>query len=346
MVIFTHYFEHIAPWPLNNMGFGQAGVSFFFALSGYLITSVLLADKGAPSDRLRRFYIRRSFRIFPLYYFVLAAGVGFGILGFRESLPWSALYLNNFCHILCPEGLYYAGHLWSLAVEEQFYLIWPFVIIFLPLRAAACLAAILIFIGIMAPHWAPRWPMPAAFWDRALLVHASTLCGGALLAMAQHTGYMRQTERALRWLLPLTIPNALTISMDVWTWVGTNYPLLSWPGRPVLMLLLMLWLIARAVTDGPDGSSWGGRWLPWLGTISYGLYVYHLPLRYLADRYDPMQWTPRIACVALTILVSWLSYHYFEDPLRRIGRRLAQRDTMAAVGSRRTAAFAARQDRS
>lgn len=98
-----------------------------------------------------------------------------------------------------------------------------------------------------------------------------------------------------------------------------------WVAAPIGQGLLMAWLIARAVVDGPNGSSWSGRWLPGRGTISYGIYVYHVPIRSYVDKYDPT-WTqlmPRIVGVVITIAVVWLSYRLMKAALRRIGRELA-----------------------
>src|SRR5262249_25262316 len=100
-----------------------------------------------------------------------------------------------------------------------------------------------------------------------------------------------------------------------------------WVPAPLGEVLVMSWLIARAALDGPAGARWGGRWLPALGVISYGIYVYHQPIRSFVDTYDPT-WTlvtPRVIGVAVTIGVAWLSYYCMELPLRRIGRRIARR---------------------
>jgi peptidoglycan/LPS O-acetylase OafA/YrhL len=121
MIVYHHYFAEVMPIQLNT----AQGVSFFFVLSGYLITNLLLHETGSAGEILGRFYIRRTFRIFPLYYFVLVIGLAFDVPGFRSSLPWTALYLTNVDMILRNDWIGNASHLWTLAVEEQFYLLWP-----------------------------------------------------------------------------------------------------------------------------------------------------------------------------------------------------------------------------
>lgn len=333
-VVVTHYFGPMFPDTLERFALGGAGVTFFFVLSGYLITAVLFADEGGNRwSRLKRFYIRRSFRIFPLYYFVLLAGFILGIRGFAEAWPWSWLYLMNFCPILCrdPGEIVYVSHLWTLAVEEQFYLLWPLLVLSLPKRwlpVAVVVTVFAIYAYTFASYqWFPSIAMPNRLRAWSLVSHAPALLIGALIAIAQHRGRIVQAERTLRWLLPITAPTMLLLSYDLADIVGGWHPFLNFPLRPLGQVLFMAWLIAKAVSDGPFASSWGGKVLPWIGGISYGIYVYHLPIRSVVDKLDPMltSWMIRSGGVAVTILIAWLSYRLMEKPLREIGRGLAQR---------------------
>jgi len=130
LIVHHHYFSPLLPPALRfDTSFG---VSFFFVLSGFLITGILLEDRGKPrGTALAQFYIRRSFRILPLYYFVLLFGLTLNIPGFWNSLPWSPFYLVNI-GIMVHDFGYFANlaHFWTLAIEEQFYLLWPFVVLF------------------------------------------------------------------------------------------------------------------------------------------------------------------------------------------------------------------------
>jgi peptidoglycan/LPS O-acetylase OafA/YrhL len=336
-VIWCHYFDPMLPLAWRNYAVGMAGVIFFFVLSGYLITSVILADGGLPSsERLRRFYVRRTFRIFPLYYFALALGLALGIRGFWTSQPWSALYLVDACVILpsCDvTKLGYTAHFWTLGVEEKFYLLWPLVVIFASWRWAIAFTLLLaaavygFLIGTFGPYWLPPVERLSRLWEWAPAAVVPAICAGALLAFAGKAGLLERTERMLRWLMPLTISMTLFLSSTVASTAALLHPALYWVPAPLGEVLVMSWLIARAALDGPSGSSWGGRWLPALGVISYGIYVYHQPIRSFIDIYDPT-WTlitPRVIGVAATIGVAWLSYYCMELPLRRLGRRIASR---------------------
>lgn len=114
---------------------GEAGVRLFFVLSGFLITGILLRARGS-NGALRAFYARRFLRIFPLYYLVVVAVAAMGQPLMREELGWNLAYLENFS--VAARGGFPGppvSHLWTLSVEEQFYLLWPLVVLFAPRRA-------------------------------------------------------------------------------------------------------------------------------------------------------------------------------------------------------------------
>src|SRR5262245_19521999 len=138
--VMLHHFLPLAHFPLREfVDLGMLGVRLFFVLSGFLITGILLTCRQAidlkaetPSFALRHFFIRRFLRIFPVYYATLTMVAALNVPYVRDTLLWHLSYLSNvrFATISSFEGS--LGHLWSLAVEEQFYLIWPWLIIFAP----------------------------------------------------------------------------------------------------------------------------------------------------------------------------------------------------------------------
>jgi peptidoglycan/LPS O-acetylase OafA/YrhL len=173
-------------------------------------------------------------------------------------------------------------------------------------------------------YWLPPVQRLSYLWDWEPLAALPALGVGALLAFIRDAGQLEKCERLLRWLLPITIPATAFLSANVAAWAAGLHPALYWIPAPLGQVLVMAWLIARAVIDGPSASSWGGRFLPALGAISYGVYVYHHPLRSFIDSYDP-SWTlvaPRLLGVAATICIAGLSYRLFERPLRQFGRGL------------------------
>src|SRR5262249_40880734 len=129
--------HHTLPGPLvDALNPGAAGVRLFFVLSGFLITGILLgcresmAQQGA-GQALASFYARRFLRIFPLYYFALAVVLLAGVQEARDGAAWHLAYLSNVYGV--RQGwLGSLAHFWSLAVEEQFYLVWPALVLSLP----------------------------------------------------------------------------------------------------------------------------------------------------------------------------------------------------------------------
>ena len=137
LVLISHWFsdKHF----LNRYtGTGILGVTLFFVLSGFLITRILLRSKitiengGSEKRAFATFYIRRSLRIFPVYYLLLFVLLVFNMAEIRETFWWHFFYGSNFFFWLKGEFGGHLSHLWSLSVEEQFYLFWPTVIFFIP----------------------------------------------------------------------------------------------------------------------------------------------------------------------------------------------------------------------
>jgi len=148
-------FVLIHHWISPRLGFGIIGVQLFFVLSGFLITGILLRERrGVESGRqsigfsVRQFYARRFLRIFPLYYACLALFVVLDRFEIRKSLVWFACYLSNVFFFLKGEFGGPFSHFWSLAVEEQFYLFWPWIVLLAPRKR---LLAILVGAIVLAP---------------------------------------------------------------------------------------------------------------------------------------------------------------------------------------------------
>ena len=128
LVLVFHAMQEGLPLP-KLVNFGQTGVDLFFVLSGFLITSILLAARPRDWSEVRTFYARRSLRIFPLYYLALCFCA---LFLFPVNWPFW-IYLENFW-MSAGREVAGPGHLWSLAVEEQFYLVWPCLVLFVPRR--------------------------------------------------------------------------------------------------------------------------------------------------------------------------------------------------------------------
>jgi peptidoglycan/LPS O-acetylase OafA/YrhL len=279
-----------------NLPFGIAGVQLFFVLSGYLITGILLRCRSdddtekpdaKPTDRffaMRSFYARRFLRIFPLYYGVLVIALIANIANMRSEWGWHAAYLSNFYFYIQGAFTWPIGHFWSLAVEEQFYLVWPWAIVFLPYRWLKPLIVALIAI-------APLFRMAGIFFATASqqkfvgtlpIGSLDALGAGALLALfgVSSSAGKQFAKVGLLVCLPLWI--VLQIGHDLQGEV-------LGPIQQTVMILFFVWLIAKTAI-GFEG--WAGQLLTnpsliYLGKISYGLYVLHnlapIPLAAVVD---------------------------------------------------------------
>jgi peptidoglycan/LPS O-acetylase OafA/YrhL len=305
------------------------GVDLFFVLSGYLITTILLHERGRPRAFVR-FWVRRALRIFPLAYAYLGALalVALALPGFehlRSTWPfvWAATYLLNF-HIAATGWTAAAlGILWSLAVEEHFYFVWPWLALRARLRA---IVGVLIAVIVGTPLL--RWVVlerlgPVAVYV-ATFTRWDTLAFGALLACARASSHWPAARRLLRWLV---VPALGFVAMVIATPIEavrattpTWFHVLGYSG-------VALGGVA-ACTLALEPSAWtqrllGNRWLGAVGRISYGLYVLHVLTAELTR-------AALDACglgggMSLRVLL-WLavlfgtaaaSYRWFEAPLLR-----------------------------
>jgi peptidoglycan/LPS O-acetylase OafA/YrhL len=268
MVLVDHarFSMHIDP--SASMSTGPHGVTLFFVLSGFLITSRLAAEKQSTgSIDLRRFYVRRFFRLMPaawtflwfaLIYTVFSPGALVGLFNIVAAL----LFFRNYSYLLAP-GPALTGHFWTLSIEEQFYIVWPSILVLTGSRMARWVAlsgAVLIGIYRFA-HWSSLASLsfePA----QATQLHADSLLLGcaAALFLPRIRPYLRD------WMvIPLLIALVPCIA---------NYHLLI-PLRESIILALLL-----AITSSSESKAFAIlNWKPvaFLGTISYSLYLWQQP---------------------------------------------------------------------
>jgi peptidoglycan/LPS O-acetylase OafA/YrhL len=338
-VLVTHFLPAghpllgVAPW-------GFLGVRLFFVLSGFLITSILLGcreltDAGQPVPvTLGRFYMRRTLRIFPLFYasiLVLSiAGIGF----VRETWPWHATYLSNVAYIVKGEGLGHSTHFWTLAVEEQFYLVWPWLVLLLPRRAMlpaflGCLLSAPLFrlvaSAVPGVPYLARYVLPFGCLD--------SLAGGALLALLHQRGPVLQRRYLVRLALlcgiaGVTVRSTLGIDTVVGSAVDTVYFQFAMAG-------LFVWLIDALVRDSSPVATAVLSVAPlvYVGRISYAIYVVHhfvpetltIVLRSLGTSLGGSLWMQFTLWTALSIAIASASWYGLEQPFNRLKRRFPYR---------------------
>ncbi|MEZ6185371.1 MAG: acyltransferase [Planctomycetota bacterium] len=326
-VLITHFLPETEL--ARRVDWGVLGVRLFFVLSGFLITRILLdarsqRDQGALSlgQALRTFYLRRVLRIFPIYYLTVAV-MSLASPTIRAQAWVFLLYLQNL--LFAWEGSYgVAPHFWTLAVEEQFYLLWPAAVLLLPRRAlVGCVLALIAA--------APAWRLGVLLLGGAevtarvfTLGCTDTLGLGALLALAG----------AGRWLRPLGVAGALALIplllCHALRWGDPAWIVL---GDLALGAVGVAW-VARLVRGGTglDQRLLASRPLVYLGRISYGIYVYHFFVpRQLARVFAKLDWSvgpltlAALSAVASIALAS-ASWVLLERPLARLKRRLPYRE--------------------
>jgi len=289
---------------------GAAGVSVFFALSGFLITLLLLEEHGdTGSINLVRFYRNRALRLFPaltaMLVFVAALMVPAGFLGVGQVAA-AGLYVANIVEASGGD-LGMLVHTWSLATEEQFYLLWPLVVVFLARRRRALLVACVVGIGVSTALRVLLWLSDGGFSRiyYAPDTQASGLLVGCLLAVLVHRGWWR---RLPTW----------TLGVGLAALLGSRY-LVGTDVVSVLIPAVIPWLAAAmicCVLEQPP------RWLavgplPYLGRRSYGLYLWHLPIFAICAGLSVPHWVALLT----SPVVAELSWRFIEEPFLALKRR-------------------------
>ena len=314
--------HHSTTGPLAGLlGKGPVGVDLFFAISGFLITSLMLREQRATGRvAVGSFYARRALRIFPLYYAVLALyavrawllpGADPVRAHFFRSLPYWATYTANWwVDFGVPHPVLFAFG-WSLATEEQFYVVWPWIVrpsrgwLFPVVAALLLLAADQ---GVEHGLWLGALPQDST-GRRMVASIASPILMGALLAfLLDRPRGFAVAERVLGHRASAPLALVAVVAM------------LAADGVPLVAVQVGLVLLVGACCVRPDQ---GLRWLTdaapvrWLGTVSYGMYLLHVSAITAARRVLPAGSSVPVVfgvAFALTLVAAWASYRWFERP--------------------------------
>ena len=317
LVLLGHLFPHAS-------SFSKPGVTVFFGLSGYLITRLLIHEYEKTGNlNLKAFYIRRIFRLAPCFLLVLSC-----------TLVW-CLVMGAYTSRLIPDALrallYVANwsvakggftdplnHMWSLSVEEQFYFVWPITVFLLSGRRnrLAILAALaglgsLLIASVLAAHGSPQITYRSDTAAIMLLLG----CLGALL----------EAERKLEWVKDLGAwPILFTIPMIPFAYIILRMP---HPWVEALLMPLVAGGAVMAAIGGRNSKVLSNPALVLGGQLSYSLYLWQTPITCNGIfTYQPhgLSILPMLAILALTFLLSWLTWEFVENPCRNFGRRLSE----------------------
>ena len=344
-VLITHFLfrtplSQLLPWD-------ELGVQLFFVLSGFLITRILLqgrswVEEGSQSAwfTLRQFYMRRFLRIFPLFYATLAVMSLAGIEPVAQTLAWHVTYLSNFYFVHIGKGHGSITHFWTLAVEEQFYLFWPFVILFVPRRW-------LLTVIVMTVLTGPAFRLVTGllginFMVRKVMLPANldTLGMGALLALFMVESVSRPQRYRMLQKAGLWAGGPMFVAF-MFLHATRSYPY----GVDTLLLrsvlgLFFVWLIDSAAHGftGVVGWTLQRPTLIGIGKISYGVYVLHNFMPQILEHLLPLGWIHPpapwwglrfIPLTGASLLLAAVSWRFFEKPLNDLKRHFPYRKSKA-----------------
>jgi peptidoglycan/LPS O-acetylase OafA/YrhL len=312
-------------WPQG----GGCGVALFFVLSGYLITGILLRGKVLVESgqtvalTLRQFYARRCLRILPIVYLVLGVGWLLGDAEIRRLIWWHLCYLSNF--VFAVHGFpQETAHFWSLAVEEQFYLVWPLFILLCPRRAIVGVLAGLILLSAVFRVVIPDW-FSGRFPEVLTPSVIDALCFGALVTVAQTS---RRVAALIAWLGPIA---ALVAMPELFNLLPSQPNVAALSVIYCCRGLAFAWLVGLAARGNVRllERLLGGSLLVYIGRISYGIYVYH---PFVTAFYDNcaatpagavLHFLPRYGFITLaSVALAAISWHFFEAPINALKRYL------------------------
>jgi peptidoglycan/LPS O-acetylase OafA/YrhL len=322
-VIIAHWFpaNHI----FKILPLGSIGVDIFFVLSGFLISRILFNTKESIGetfkekiDAIKGFIIRRTLRIFPIYYLLLLVLYFTNGPEVKQGFLYYLTYTSNYFFYNTQNWHGMMAHLWSLAVEEQFYLVWPLLLLFILRKHILKLLLIVIVISCIYPYY------NRVYWANILTISCVSAFGlGALLAYIEV--YKPSFEHQFKKLIKYAFFPLIAL-------VFFQYTVLNAGGFPtrIIMSLITLNCIRICLESNPKNILFvilNTRVLNFIGMISYGIYLYHCPLPSYWRRFFRMfkiespfdhsgvNYYELSAQFLLLILIAYLSWIIVEKPI-------------------------------
>jgi len=317
---------------------GNIGVDIFFVLSGFLITSLLLEEwRKSGTISFRNFYLRRAFRLLPALFAFLLVLQAYILLRMRGADFWQMeeaslavlAYVGNWVKAFGILDLRALNHMWSLAIEEQFYFVWP-VVFALMLRYRRNPKWIMYALALAIAVIAVRRGMMSGTVSEARIYNGSDtrfdeLLTGCLLAVGLELGLIRYF-RALPYLV---LPSILFVLWCIDRPLGSERMAhFGWVAIESSVALITLYLVTRSSTLLHRALE--ASWLVWIGRISYGLYLWHVPI---ASKVGGLRLPGPVRPVitfALAISVAAISHRWIEKPFLRRKAKLQGADALTA----------------
>ena len=310
---------HAVPalWPLS-----AAGVTVFFALSGFLITRLLLRERDRDSRTdLRAFYVRRVFRLAPMLLLVLAATVVWCLVWdvyrghLARDVGMTLLYVSNWG---LQQGDFTTplSQMWSLSVEEQFYLLWPLTILVLAGRRhrLALVCGGLAIVSIVYRLSLAGTSILAVYYGSICV--SCALLAGCLVACLER----RMSRPWTGWMVGAPLAGVVGVYVVATVW--GPWPV-GWTGA---VALPVVGAVTAVGLPHAARLSWlGWRPLVWFGGISYALYLWQTPVEYNGLGGGPLGSSPAWVVLVVAIPLAWATTRWVERPLTRMGRRISAR---------------------
>jgi peptidoglycan/LPS O-acetylase OafA/YrhL len=292
----------------------ELGVGVFFVISGYLITTLLASELAKTNDiSLRSFYLRRTFRIFPAYYtyvLVIAGLAGFGVV---ELLPGDVTAAMTYTVNYHRPREWDLGHLWSLAVEEQFYLIWPAVMLLARRRAALVAGLTVLAAPIIRAVMMVLWAAHRRGIGETFPTVADALAIGCLLALLQSRLYASKTYLAIT-STPFAIAALVVLLVTANTLSQAREAVAGKSIEYACCAIIVDWAVqgrSALATRALDHAA-----MRWVGRLSYSLYLWQQPfLRHGSAR----------VLVPCGLALAIVSYYAIELPFLRLRERIAKK---------------------
>jgi peptidoglycan/LPS O-acetylase OafA/YrhL len=344
LVLCCHNFNFIPHFEL-----GWVGVDLFFVLSGFLITDILLKTKHNKSF-LQNFYIRRVLKIFPLYYgalllFFLVAPffqtlhVQYDYYQSNQVMSW--LHMQNWLYIFNqkPNDFLLLNHFWSLSIEEQFYLAWPFVILYVKNHKRLAQVAYIILITCIIGRFSSWLYFGNGYTNFYFqyMTRLDGLCIGSLIAIWRFSSFNLVKKKLFRLVALLLVTHLLVLILAKTIFTGLpHFQFFGYSSIAAIFGIIVFFAIEKRNTYSKTLIE--NSFFRYLGKISYGLYVYHWPILalfklYFLEKliakgfsYDTSYLVLSLAGLGCAILVSIASYHLFEKKM------LALKDVVTADG--------------
>ena len=343
MLVVVHHWlpeSHI----LNALPNGEIGVNAFFVLSGFLISRILFENRKKINDKdsrkihlIKNFVIRRTLRIFPIYYitiFLLLIFANFTDTSIRENIAYYLTYTSNFFFYSNQKWDGILSHLWSLAVEEQFYLIWPWLMIFMPRKWLPYTIIAFITLGITSNYFLPSM----LAHDEMITVLTPTVFDSFGLGALYAWILSYRPEFTSRIQGPVMIIGLLAFILMC-------IQVLAFPFPFPLRTLISLFSLSAIVYCLTPRKNWffkkilGNNFLVELGKISYGMYLFHNIIPYMfnetlgkfiystyipvLDKIIPQKLSGEIELInylLILLIISYLSWNFIEKPINGLKR--------------------------